>query len=133
MATKLNLVDFVEFSRKGRKELAEQRSYIADARKRTKYEDGKAVSGVYDGTVLTIQIERGEKYANSRYNLIVADMYEPEDVIDCDVRVIVDDAKVYARSSKGTTYAGMEVSLHGHVEFLDADDEISEDYTDNAI
>lgn len=117
MAEKLNISDFVGLTEEGKQILESQRSFVADARKRVKYVDGKATDE-YDGAVLTIQIDRGERFANSRYNLIVEDNFDVEKILDEDVIVHIRNAKVYARSSKNSTYATVEVSLHGSVEFV---------------
>lgn len=115
---KINLSDFVDFSEKGRQILHDQKSFVADARKRVKYENGKPTDET-DGAVLTIQVDRGEQYANSRYNLIVDDNdLDVETIVDEDVVVNVDDVKIYAKSNKGSTYATIEVSLHGHVDLV---------------
>lgn len=117
---KINLSDFVDFSNKGRQILHDQKSFVADARKRYKYVDGK-VTDESVGAVLTIQIDRGEQYANSRYNLIVDDNdLDIETIVDEDVVVNVDDVKIYAKSNKGSTYATIEVSLHGHIDLVNA-------------
>lgn len=114
----LQLEKFVEFSEKGKELLLSLNTYVVGCRRRAKYVDGQKVDNEYDGTVLTIQIDRGQQYANSQFDLIVPQLLNEEDVLDRDVNVYVDDAKVYARSYKGSTYAELKVSLHGHVEFI---------------
>lgn len=117
MAEKLNITDFVGLTDEGKQILENQRSFVADARKRVKYVDGKATDE-YDGAVLTIQINRGERFANARYNLIVDDDVDIENVLDKDVIVHIENAKVYAKTSKNSTYASVELSLHGSVDFV---------------
>ena len=90
-----------------------------------KYEDGKPTDK-FDGAVLTIQVNRGEQFANSRYNLIVDDDVDVENVLDKDVIVHIENAKVYARTSKNSTYASVELSLHGSVDFIN-DETISKE------
>ena len=115
---KLKLENFVEFSEKGKELLLGLNTYVVGCRRRAKYVDGQKVDGEYDGSVLTIQIDRGQEYANSQFHLIVPQLLDEENVLDRDVNVYVDEAKVYARSYKGSTYAELKVSLHGHVEFM---------------
>lgn len=117
MAEKLNITDFVGLTDEGKQILENQSSFVADAKKRVKYEDGKPTNE-YDGAVLTIQINRGERFANSRYNLIVDDDVDIENALDKDVIVHIKNAKVYARTSKNSTYASVELSLHGSVDFI---------------
>lgn len=117
MSEKLNIADFVGFTEQGCQLLHDQKSFIADARKRVKYVDGKPTDET-NGAVLTVQIDRGERFANARYNLIVDDDVDIENVLDKDVIVHVENAKVYARTSKNSTYASVEVSLHGSVDFV---------------
>lgn len=114
----LQLEKFVEFSEKGKELLLSLNTYVVGCRRRAKYVDGQKVDNEYDGTVLTIQIDRGQQYANSQFDLIIPQLLNEEDVLDRDVNVYIDDAKVYARSYKGSTYAELKVSLHGHVEFI---------------
>lgn len=117
MAEKLNITDFIGLTDEGKQILENQSSFIADAKKRVKYEDGKPTDK-FDGAVLTIQVDRGERFANARYNLIVDDDVDVENVLDKDVIVHIENAKVYAKTSKNSTYASIEVSLHGSVEFI---------------
>lgn len=117
MAEKLNITDFVGLTDEGKQILENQSSFIADAKKRIKYKDGKPTDDT-DGAVLTIQVDRGERFANARYNLIVDDDVDVENVLDKDVIVHIENAKVYAKTSKNSTYASVEVSLHGSVEFI---------------
>lgn len=125
MAEKLNIIDFVGLTDEGKQILETQKSFIADARKRVKYVDGKATNDT-DGVVLTIQVARGEKFANSRYNLIVVDDLDVENVLDKDVVVHIENAKVYAKSSKNSSYATVEISLHGSVKFVENDETIAD-------
>ena len=117
MAEKLNITDFVGLTDEGKQILENQSSFVADARRRVKYEDGKPTDD-YDGAVLTIQINRGERFANARYNLIVDDDVDIENALDKDVIVHIENAKVYAKTSKNSTYASVELSLHGSVDFI---------------
>lgn len=125
MAEKFNITDFVGLTDEGKQILENQSSFVADAKKRVKYEDGKPTDE-FDGAVLTIQVNRGEQFANSRYNLIVDDDVDVENVLDKDVIVHIESAKVYARTSKNSTYASVELSLHGSVDFIN-DETISEE------
>lgn len=118
MAEKLNITDFVGLTDEGKQILENQSSFIADAKKRVKYKDGKPTDDT-DGAVLTIQVDRGERFANARYNLIVDDDVDVENALDKDVIVHIENVKVYARTNKNSTYASVEVSLHGNVEFID--------------
>lgn len=124
MSEKLNITDFVGLTDEGKQILENQRSFIADARKRIKYENGKPTDET-DGAVLTIQVNRGERFANARYNLIVDGDVDVENVLDKDVIVHIENAKVYARTSKNSTYASVELSLHGSVDFIN-DETVSE-------
>lgn len=117
MAEKLNITDFIGLTDEGKQILENQSSFVADAKRRVKYEDGKPTDD-YDGAVLTIQVNRGERFANARYNLIVDDDVDVENVLDKDVIVHIENAKVYARTSKNSTYASVELSLHGSVDFV---------------
>lgn len=125
MAEKLNITDFVGLTDEGKEILESQRSFIADARKRTKYVDGKATDD-YDGAVLTIEVERGQRFANSRYNLIIEDDVDVDNVLDKNVIVHIQNAKVYAKTSKNSAFASVEVSLHGSVDFVENDETIDE-------
>lgn len=116
----LQLEKFVEFSEKGKELLLSLNTFVVGCRRRSKYVDGQKIDGEYDGTVLTIQVDRGQQYASSQFDVIVPQLLEEENVLDRDVNVYVDDAKVYARSYKGSTYAELKVSLHGHVEFVNS-------------
>lgn len=117
---KFNPVDFVTFSDAGKKILANSKLFVKDAKKRQKYVDDKPVKSEYDGTVLTIQFDRGQVYANSEFKLFVDDVFEPDDVRDKDVKVNIESAKIYARSANN--FATMQVSLHGSVEFVNNED-----------
>lgn len=127
MTEKLNITDFIGLTDEGKSILRSQKSFIAEARKRPKFVDGKPTDET-DGAVLTIQIDRGQRFANSRYTLIVDDdNLDVEDVLDKDVLVNVEDVKVYAKSSKGSSYASVEVSLHGSVDFISNEEEQTND------
>lgn len=125
MAEKLNITDFVGLTDEGKQILENQSSFVADAKKRIKYVDGKPTDE-FDGAVLTIQVNRGEQFANSRYNLIVDDDVDVKNVLDKDVIVHIKNAKVYARTSKNSTYVSVEVSLHGKVEFVNDETDLNE-------
>lgn len=112
------LQNFVVFSDEGKEELQALDTYVVGCRRRPKYVDGKPLNGEYDGSTLTIQVDRGQEYANEQFDLIVSQEYDENDILDKDVNVCVDDAKIYARSYKGSTYAELKVSLHGHIELL---------------
>lgn len=117
---KFNPVEFVTFSREGKKILANSKLFVKDAKKRQKYVDDKPVQNEYDGTVLIIQFDRNQIYANSEFKLFVDDVYDPEEIIDKDVKVSIESAKIYARSAHN--FATMQVSLHGSVEFVNNED-----------
>lgn len=113
------LKNFVVFSENGKELLEKSNTYIVGCRRRPKYVNGKVVKGEYDGTTLTIQIDRGQEYANNQFELIVPQYYEEDEVLDKDVNVFIDDAKVYTSSYKG--FAEIKVSLHGHIEVISGD------------
>lgn len=113
---KFNPTDFVEFSNEGKKLLASSKLFVKDAKKRQKYVDDKPVKNEFDGTALTIQFDRNQPFANSEFKLFVDEVYEPEEVIDKDVKVHIIKSKIYARSAHN--FATMQVSLYGSVRFV---------------
>lgn len=121
---KFNPVDFVTFSDVGKKILANSKLFVKDAKKRQKFVDDKPVKDEYDGTALTIQFDRNQTYANSEFKLFVDDVYDPKEIIDKDVKVNIESAKIYARSAHN--FATMQVSLHGSVEFVNNEDKQNE-------
>lgn len=127
----LKLEKFVSFSDEGKELLRKLNTYVVGCRRRSKYVDGKVVAGEYDGTTLTIQVDRGQEYANSTFDLIVPQLLESENVLDRDVDVYVDEAKVYAVTYKNSTYAQIKVSLHGHVEFVRDDNDGNDSNSEN--
>lgn len=113
---KFNPVEFVNFSAEGKKLLANSKLFVKDAKKRQKYIDDKPVKNEFDGTALTIQFDRGQEFANSEFKLFVDEVYEPEEIIDKDVKVHITKSKIYARSAHN--FATMQVSLYGSVRFV---------------
>lgn len=113
---KFNPADFVSFSNEGKKLLANAKLFVKDAKKRQKYVDDKPIKNEFDGTALTIQFDRGQEFANSEFKLFVDEVYEPEQIIDKDVKVRITSSKIYARSARN--FATMQVSLHGSVHFV---------------
>lgn len=113
---KFNPVDFVNFDNEGKKLLLNAKLFVKDAKKRQKYVDDKPVKGEFDGTALTIQFDRNQPFANSEFKLFVDEVYEPEEIIDKDVKVHITNSKVYARSARN--FATMQVSLYGSVRFV---------------
>lgn len=113
---KFNPVEFVDFSSEGKKLLANSKLFVKDAKKRQKYVDDKPIKGEFDGTALTIQFDRNQPFANSEFKLFVDEVYEPENIIDKDVKVHITNSKIYARSVHN--FATMQVSLYGSVRFV---------------
>lgn len=99
-------------------ELEGQELFVFDLVPRYAYEDGKRTDKVA-GTTVTLQVVRSatNPLSNLQLTLITDQVLEREQWLDEDVHLVVDrDAtKVWARSSKGTTFAQVEVSLHGHL------------------
>lgn len=118
---KFNPVDFVGFSNEGKKLLANVKLFVKDAKKRQKYVDDKPIKNEFDGTALTIQFDRGQEFANSEFKLFVDEVYEPEEIIDKDVKVHIKNSKIYARSAHN--FATMQVSLYGSVRFVNNEQE----------
>lgn len=113
---KFNPVEFVDFSSEGKKLLSNAKLFVKDAKKRQKYVDDKPVKNEFDGTALTIQFDRNQPFANSEFKLFVDEVYEPQEIIDRDVKVHITNSKVYARSVRN--FATMQVSLYGSVRFV---------------
>lgn len=113
---KFNPVDFVDFSNEGKKLLANAKLFVKDAKKRQKYVDDKPIKNEFDGTALTIQFDRNQPFANSEFKLFIDEVYEPEEIIDKDVKVHITKSKIYARSAHN--FATMQVSLYGSVRFV---------------
>lgn len=121
---KFNALDYIDFSREGKKILIQSKLFVKDAKKRQKFVDDKPVKNEFEGTTLTIQFDRGQRFANSEFKLLVDEVYEPEEVIDKDVIVQITNAKVYARSANN--FASLQVSLHGSVQFVNNEEQSNE-------
>lgn len=99
-------------------DLEGQELFVFDLMPRYAYEDGRRTDKV-TGTTVTLQVVRSatNPLSNLQLSVITDQVLEREQWLDEDVHLTVDrDAtKVWARSSKGTTFAQVEVSLHGHL------------------
>lgn len=99
-------------------DLEGQELFVFDLMPRYAYEDGKRTDKIA-GTTATLQVVRSatNPLSNLQITLVTDQILERDKWLDEDVHLTVDrDAtKVWARSSRGTTYAQVEVSLHGHL------------------
>lgn len=99
-------------------DLEAQELFVFDMAPRYAYEDGKRTDKVA-GTTVILQVVRSatNPLSNLQLTVITDQVLERDQWLDEDVHLTVDrDAtKVWARSSKGTTFAQVEVSLHGHL------------------
>lgn len=106
-------------------DLEAQDLFVFDMVPRYAYEDGKRTDKVA-GTTVTLQVVRSatNPLSNFQFAVITDQVLERETWLDEDVHLTVDrDAtKVWARSSKGTTFAQVEVSLHGRLTLAGGDE-----------
>lgn len=118
MAEKFNIADFVGITKEGVEVLQNSRLFVTDVRSRKKYVDNKPTDEVI-GSNVTVEFDRHQGYTG---NFVIAtDKVISDDYIDEDVVVTVTDAKVYSRTSKGSNYSSIEVSLRGTVQLADSD------------
>ena len=118
MAEKFNISDFIGITGKGIEVLQNSRLFVTDVRPRKKYVDNKPTDEVV-GSNVTVEFDRHQGYTGDF--VIATDEVLPDDYIDKDVIVTVTDAKVYSRTSKGSSYSSVEVSLHGTVQLVNSD------------
>lgn len=109
---------FIGLTAQGKALVEQQNCYVVSARRRAKYIDGQVIDGEFAGTAVTVQIDRGQTEAGMRVDILIPEVWSDEEIeqaIDCDCLVTVDEAKVYATSRKGSTYAEVKMSLHGRI------------------
>lgn len=117
MAKKFNIIDFIGITKEGAEVLQNSRLFVTDVRPRKKYVDNKATDEVI-GSNVTIEFDRHQNYTGDF--VIATDEVISDDYIDEDVIVNITDAKVYSRTSKGSSYSSIEVSLHGTVQLVNS-------------
>lgn len=118
MAEKFNIADFIGVTEDGIKLLKNSRLFVTDVRPRKRYVDNKPTDKVI-GSNVTVEFDRHQGYTGDF--VIATDEVVPDDYIDKDVIVTVTDAKVYSRTSKGSSYSSIEVSLRGTVQLANSD------------
>ncbi|KRM53045.1 hypothetical protein FC64_GL000097 [Ligilactobacillus araffinosus DSM 20653] len=112
MAKKFNIGDYVGITEAGVDILNNSRLFVTDVRPRKKYVDNKVTDEII-GSNVTIEFDRHQSFVGDF--VIATDEVISDDFIDKDVVVNIIDAKVYSRTSKGSNYSTVEVSLHGTV------------------
>lgn len=117
MAEKFNIADFVGITKEGVELLQNSRLFVTNVRPRKKYVDNKPTDEVI-GSNVTVEFDRHQGYTGDF--VITTDEVISDDYIDEDVAVTVTDAKVYSRTSKGSSYSSIEVSLRGTVQLVDS-------------
>lgn len=115
-------IDFLNNKMIGLKETAKdtlegQQLFIADARPRYSYDDGKRTDEVV-GTTITVQVERDHDnpLSSRTFDLQTDQVLNVENIIDESVSIKIDDVKIWASSRRNSTYAEPRVTLHGTVE-----------------
>ena len=118
MAEKFNIADFVGITEEGIEVLQNSRLFVTDVRPRKKYVDNKPTDEIV-GSNVTVEFDRHQSYTGDF--VIATDEVISDNYIDEDVIVNITDAKVYSRTSKGSSYSSIEVSLHGTVQLVNSD------------
>lgn len=101
--------------------LSGQSLFVFGASRRMKYEDGKRTDEV-DGTRVVLQVARevGNDLSNAQFTMTTDQVLNPEEIIDRDVQIRIDEAKIWASSRRNSTFAQIQVSLHGALQVVGA-------------
>lgn len=104
------------------KSLESQNLFVFSASKRMKYAEGKRTDEV-DGTRVVLQVAReaGNDLSNAQFTVTTDQILNPEKIVNQDVRLHIDTAKPWASSRRNSTFAQIQVSLHGTLQIVGAD------------
>lgn len=119
MAQQIDLLSMVDLKESAKTSLEGQQLFVADARERYEYEDGKRTDKVV-GTTVTLQVERDSDNPLSShvFDLQTEQVLDPDGLLDKSVSVHIDSARIWASTRRNSTYAEPQVSLRGTVQVL---------------
>ena len=116
MAQEIDLLSMVGLKKSGKDTLEGQQLFVADARQKFAYEDNQRTDKVV-GTTVTLQVFRDNDNPLSShvFDLTTDQILDPDQIIDKDVTVEIDDVRIWASTRRNSTYAEPRVTLHGKI------------------
>lgn len=122
MAQEIDLLKFVGLTQSGKDTLEGQKLFVADARERFAYKDGRKTDSVV-GTTVVCQVERdrSNELSSKTFEIKTDQVFEPEKIIDASISVEINGVKIWASTRKGSDFARPEVSLVGTIQVEEDD------------
>ena len=116
MAQEVDLLSMIGLKSGSKDTLEGQQLFVADARQKYAYEDNQRTDKVI-GTTVTLQVVRDKDNPLSShvFDLTTDQVLEPDNIIDKDVNIEIDDVSVWASTRRNSTYAEPQVTLHGKI------------------
>lgn len=116
MAQEVDLLSMIGLKSGSKDTLEGQQLFVADARQKYAYEDNQRTDKVI-GTTVTLQVVRDKDNLLSShvFDLTTDQVLDPDNIIDKDVNIEIDDVSVWASTRRNSTYAEPKVTLHGKI------------------